>query len=122
MTPQHPSRNALVVFHGEGAGGWRRRLLKPGFRQCFAAVDSGGWWILFDPRDGRVELRLLARSDFDLAAFCREKSYAVAELRPGTRPPRSPLMPATCVGAVKRLLGLRAPFAQTPWRLWRHLS
>ncbi len=112
---------ALIVFHGEGTRWWAR-LLKPGFRHCFAAVESGGLWILFDPRRGLVELRALTSADFDLAAFYRDKGYTVAEHTQGTRPSRAPLMPATCVGATKRLLAIRAPLALTPWRLWRRVS
>ena len=38
--------------------------------------------------------------------------------------PRRALWPAalTCVGVVKRILGVRAPWVLTPWQLFRHLS
>ncbi len=112
---------ALIVFHGERARWWAC-FLKPGFRHCFAAIDHNGYWIVFDPRQGLVELKVATRTDYDLAAFYREKGYTVAEITQGTRPSLAPLMPATCVSAVKRLLAIRAPFALTPWGLWRRLS
>jgi hypothetical protein len=38
-------------------------------------------------------------------------------------PPRvlAPIRPFTCVEAVKRVLGLRAPWVFTPWQLYCHL-
>jgi hypothetical protein len=125
-----PLRRAIVVFGpppegygpqgGHGVRGWRR-LLRPGFRHCFAAVEEGGYWILFDPQEGRPELRVLAGGDFDLAAFYRESGYDAVETAVREAAFVLPVMAATCVAAVKRIIGLRAPLVVTPWQLYRRL-
>ena len=116
-----PLRRAVVVFHGHGVRGWRR-LLRPGFRHCFAAMEEGGYWILFDPQEGRPELRVLAGSDFDLAAFYRESGYDAVETTVREAGFVLPVLPATCVAAVKRIIGLRAPLVLTPRQLYRRLA
>lgn len=122
--------NAVIVFHGNGTG-WFSRFLKPGFRHCFAVVAEDGLWILFDPRRDRIDIRVLAAANTDIAQFYREQGYRVAEIdRPdacalANAPTRGwprwpvPVMPATCVAAVKRVAGINAPLAQTPYGLWR---
>lgn len=114
-------RRAVVVFHGHGVRGWRR-LLRPGFRHCFAAVEQGGYWILFDPQEGRPELRVLAASDFGLAAFYRESGFTAVETTVHEAALVLPVMPATCVAAVKRIIGLRAALVLTPRQLYRRLA
>ncbi|MEQ8695124.1 MAG: hypothetical protein RLT05_01030, partial [Bauldia litoralis] len=59
---------------------------------------------------------------FDLAAYYRAKGLVVVEADPSSfvrRP--APLELHTCVGSVKRLLGIRARRVVTPWQLYRHL-
>jgi hypothetical protein len=112
---------ALAVFHDEG-GGRLRRFLKPGFRHCFCAVTAGPYWIVVDARRGLPAIDVVADASFDLAGFYRGLGYAVARFDGAPRPPRAPVAFATCVGAVKRVLGIRAPFAVTPYQLWRRLG
>ncbi len=112
---------AICVFHDEG-GGRLRPLLRPGFRHCFCAMRSGAYWIVVDGRKGLPAIEVVAGADTDLAAFYREVGYAVAEVAAARYPPRQPVAFATCVGVAKRLLGVRAPFVLTPYRLWKHLT
>jgi hypothetical protein len=111
---------ALVVFHGHAAG-LLARACADGFRHCFVALDDGRYWVLFDGRAGVPELRVVAGSDCDLAGFYRDRGFAVVETETVNRPPAWPLMLGTCVGAAKRLLGLRAPLVLTPRQLHRRL-
>tara|TARA_R110002110_G_scaffold114362_3_gene283668 strand:- start:2775 stop:3128 length:354 start_codon:yes stop_codon:yes gene_type:complete len=115
---------ALVVFHGRGEGVFAR-FLDPGFRHCFVCVldPRSRIWIRLDGRAGLPELRADAAADFALAGFFRASGFRVVELdilRP--QPPRTPLMLGTCVGAVKRVIGLNAPFVLTPRQLFRRLT
>lgn len=121
MTPAPPVR-ALVVFHGNGHGRLTR-LLTPGFRHCFVCLlDSRGTWVSLDGRNGIPELRAEAAATFDLAGFYRDRGMTVIEIHGlSRRSPRMPLMLGTCVGATKRVLGLRAPFVFTPRQLYRRL-
>lgn len=114
---------AVVVFHGHGHGRIAR-LLAPGFRHCFVCVaDANGTWIRLDGRAGIPELRAEAAAGFDLAGFYRDAGMTVVEIAEcAPRAPRTPLMLATCVGATKRVVGLRAPFVLTPRQLCRRLG
>jgi hypothetical protein len=114
---------AVIVFHGRGQGWWAP-FLSAGFHHCFISVldEARGTWIRCDGRAGLPEFRTEAAADFDLAEFYRAAGYAVVALENHQPlPPRTPLMLGTCVGAVKRVLGLRAPFVFTPKQLYRRL-
>ena len=112
---------AIVVFHDHGAPPFER-FLKRGFRHCFLALRSGGYWIVFDSRGGRPHIEVVAAAAYDLAGFYRRHGFtvAVAKQRPGRS--KWPLMAATCVGAVKGLLGFGAPWLITPYQLYNHLK
>ena len=89
---------------------------------CILDTRSG-IWIRFDGKDGIPDIRAEAGADFTLAAFYRSAGFTVIELdNLEPRPPRTVLMLGTCVGAVKRVLGLRAPFVLTPKQLYRRLT
>jgi hypothetical protein len=109
------------VFHGHGDG-WLSRLLKPGFRHVFAAVDDGRHWVLVDGRAGVPEVRVLRESAYDLESFYRAEGFTVVPARQRGVAPHGPLAVANCVGMVKALLCIRAPLACTPWALYRHLT
>lgn len=114
---------ALVVFHGRGEG-WLTRKLAPGFRHCFVCVldERARIWVRLDGRHGVPELRADAAAGYPLAAFFRASGFTVVELENITpQPPRTPLMLGTCVGAVKRALGVRAMCVLTPRQLFRRL-
>lgn len=114
---------AVIVFHGRGQGRCAR-FLAHGFRHCFVCVldEARGIWIRLDGRAGIPDFRAEAAAGFDLAEFYRAAGFTVLELENHTpHPPRTPLMLGTCVGAVKRVLGLRAPFVLTPRQLFRRL-
>lgn len=114
---------AIVVFHGRGQGRWAR-LLAPGFRHCFVCVldEVRGIWIRIDGQAGIPSFRAEAAECFDLAGFYRATGFTVVDCDSHTpRVPRTALMLGTCVGAAKRVLGLRAPFVLTPKQLYRRL-
>jgi hypothetical protein len=112
---------AIAVFHDHG-GGILRPFLRPGFRHCFVALAAGEYWIAVDARRGLAAIAVVAAASFDLAGFYRGLGYAVAPLREAPRPARTPFAFVTCVGAAKRVLGIRAPLALTPYQLWKRLE
>ncbi len=110
----------MIFFDPEGAR--YQWLLKPGFRHVFCCIDDGAHWIMFDARDGRPVVQYVQTSDYDLQSFFEDQGYTVIEIVCGELTPRSPLIVANCVGLVKAILAVAAPFAQTPHQLYRHLS
>ncbi|NKB59010.1 MAG: hypothetical protein GKS00_22005 [Alphaproteobacteria bacterium] len=114
--------DALVAFHDHGAF-WFSRHLRWGFRHVFVVTLNDGYWVMLDGRDGVPVLEVVAGVDFDLAAFYRkEHGFTVLRVTAPGLPPCSPVMLGTCVGAVKRVLGLRAPWVLTPYQLYRYLK
>lgn len=118
-----PAPGAWVVFSGEAALWWLR-LLRPGFRHCLVVLDDGRHWVVIDPTAPRTDVAVLERAGTpDLPNRFRAFGATVvpAVVRCGAIRP-APWAPFTCVEAVKRVLGLRAPFVLTPWQLHRHLT
>jgi len=114
---------ALVVFTGE-SDIWWLRVLRPGFRHCFAVIGDHGRWIIYDPLCHRTEITVL--EDIPLwrivAWYCR-LGYLVVPWTMRHTPRRCPPWRLyTCVEAVKRALGIDAPMAITPWNLWMFLK
>lgn len=112
---------ALVVFYDpdETRLQW---LLKPGFRHVFCVLDDGEHWVIFDARDGRPYVKALRESAFNLTEFYNEQGYTVVETEMGTKPLTAPLAIANCVGLVKCMCAIKAPFVLTPYQLFRHLT
>ena len=118
-------QRAFIVFGGAADQPWLR-LLRPGFRHCFAVLADAAGWTVLDPLSGRlVVARLDVPAAFDLPGFYRRAGFAVAgPFAPA--PPRwrwlPPLAPFTCVALCRAVLGAGAPFALTPWGLFRRLG
>lgn len=113
-----------IGFGGRADQLWLR-LLRPGFRHCFALIRDVGGWTLLDPLSGRlVVTRLPAAPTADIPRRYRAAGFALlgpfrpAPPRPGLLPP---LLPASCVTVCLRLLGLRA-LVLTPWGLHDFLA
>lgn len=121
--PPGGPRSALVVFCDATDLPWLR-LLKPGFRHVFVALADGPHWITLDPLSPHTEVAVQpVPAGFDLAGWFREQGLVVVEaaVARGHRRP-APFGPFTCVEAVKRVLGLHAPFILTPFQLYRRLT
>jgi hypothetical protein len=113
---------ALVVFSGRADLAWLR-LLRPGFRHCFVALGATGGWVCVNPLAHRTVVSVLpVEAGFDLAGWYRGRGLTVVETRIACPPRRqAPWRPYSCVEAVKRILGLRAPWVLTPWQLFRKI-
>jgi len=114
--------NALVVFMGDVSIRWAK-LLRPGFRHCFAVVGRNEHWVIFDPMSNFTNLGVFSGPSVDdVAEWYRQFGFTV--VRTAVRREQSPAAewrPFTCVEAVKRVLGIRAPWVITPWQLYRHI-
>jgi hypothetical protein len=110
---------AIVVFSGETSLKWLK-LLRPGFRHCFVLVRRRDCWVIYDPLSHRTNLAVVAGPSLgELAEWYRVRGLQVLETTVRPAPMRSaPLRPFTCVEAVKRVLGIHAPWITTPWQLY----
>ena len=112
---------ALVVFSETDAHIFAK-YLRPGFKHCFVVVKSEGYFIRLDYMAGKPALDVVCGSDYDLAGFYRREGLYVVETSRRVRSSFWPLATANCVGLVKTVLGLRAPFVITPYQLYRKLT
>jgi hypothetical protein len=117
-----PALRAWAVFSGRTDLAWLR-LLKPGFRHCFLALNDGRHWLTLDPLATFTELAVQpVPAEFDLAGWYRDQGLTVIEatvIRGHARP--APLAPFSCVEAIKRALGIHDRWVITPFQLYRHL-
>lgn len=111
---------ALVCFSGRSDHplAW---LLHKEFRHVFVAVQVEECWVRIDGADGRVRVEIAANAGYDLAALYRDHGFTVIETEQGPGWV-GPFVPANCVGLVRSVLGLRAPFVFTPYQLYKRLS
>jgi hypothetical protein len=116
-------RRALVLFGGEPQLAWLRAL-KPGFRHCAAVLQCGAVWVIYNPMSNATEVATLpACGEGTLAARLGAAGYRVVATDVAAPwPVPLPWRPFTCVEAVKRAIGLRAPAVLTPWQLYRRLT
>jgi hypothetical protein len=119
------AQRVWIGFGGRADRLWLR-LLRPGFRHCFAAIQDGAGWTVVEPLSGRL---LVARpvlvEGFDLPGFYRRAGLTVlGPFTPGA--PHCGLLPAvspySCVTVCRAVLGQGAPFAVTPRGLFRALE
>lgn len=116
------AQDLWLAFGGRADQPWLRAL-RPGFRHCFAALrDSGGWTVL-EPLSGRLLVARLDGPGRDLPGVWRRAGCRVlGPFAPAAPRPMLPwLTPFSCVALCRALLGPGAPFAVTPFGLYRRL-
>ncbi len=113
-----------VVFTGH-ADLWWLKWLRPGFRHCYVLFRDRWQWVSIDPLSHytQVEFHAHVHRDFDLPAWLRGQGMTVVQTTLAAPPRRcAPLMPFTCVEAVKRFLGIHRRLIITPWQLHHYLT
>jgi len=125
LTTPESGQAVWIAFGGVADQPWLR-LLRPGFRHCFAAMSDEGGWTVLEPLSGRLMVaRLPVPLGFDLPLFYRRAGlrvlgpFAAGEPRGQSLPS---LVPFTCVSLCRALIGPDAPFALTPFGLFRALG
>ncbi|MBI1326006.1 MAG: hypothetical protein GC136_00010 [Alphaproteobacteria bacterium] len=98
------------------------KLLKRGFRHCFALIRNGKKTFVVDPLMNNLCLFELTPKQFEkLQAELRAQKATVVD---------AVAIPAgkdfifgfySCVAVIKRLLGVHKPFVLTPYQLYKYL-
>lgn len=104
---------------------WWNRWLRDGFKHIMALQWDGYNWLMFNPRAGCTDVAVLSWSKPDLPLdIVSDRDAVILQIVSyrDTQRIRSviPMLP-TCVEQIKALLGIRAPFALTPWQFYRYL-
>ncbi|MGE4313035.1 MAG: hypothetical protein AB7E85_02025 [Pseudobdellovibrionaceae bacterium] len=125
VTSRHATR-AFIVYCAESELK-RVAFLKKGFKHCYVLLFDGAHWVSYDPLASRSEIAVHdLPSGFDLPAWLTREGHIVqrAPVVPeaGRTEKPLPILPFTCVEAVKRVLGLRMPFVFTPYQLFKKLQ
>lgn len=120
LLPPHHTQ-ALVVF-SDDAPLWWLRLLKRGFRHCFIVLTSGNDWLMVEPlSNGTFVQSLGVPAHYDVKGWFESHGLIVVATTIRNDDRLAPLRFYSCVEEVKRILRLRAPWAFTPYQLYRHL-
>jgi hypothetical protein len=114
---------AWVVFSG-AAELWWLKILKPGFRHCFAVARDNKNWIVLDPLSPHLEIAVLPLpAGFDLPNWLKEQNLTVLQAPINrTHKTAAPANWFSCVEVIKRFLGIHARRIMTPWQLYRFLQ
>jgi len=114
---------AFVAFGGDADLKWLK-ILKPGFRHCFAVLETGGQWVIYNPLSNHTDITVIEGvCVFELMQVYRNMGYRIVPAKlPQDRKKSAPWGLYTCVEAVKRILGIHAPLVITPWNLFIFLK
>lgn len=115
-------RRVLVIFSDQTSLK-KLRFLKPGFRHCYALIETSCGWVLYDPLSHYTHISFYGALTMpELLEWHMAKGLTVVCCRIRSAPRVAAVRPFTCVEAVKRILGLQAPWVFTPWRLFMKLT
>jgi hypothetical protein len=116
--------DALVLFFDDAVDGgehWLSPLLKKGFRHCLCVVRADRYWVMIDAEMGLPKVSVIASVEFDIEEFYRDEDINFIGVSFGKRINR-PVLLNNCVGMVKVMIGINAPFAVTPYQLFKYLG
>lgn len=100
------------------------KVLKPGFRHCLALIHDGANWISLEPLSNYMDVSIAeVSSDTDLPAWFRAQGCIVMPaVIDQSKQKLAPILPFTCVEAIKRLLGIHSWTIWTPYQLYKFLQ
>lgn len=99
------------------------KWMRPGFRHCYAMRnDYGAVWTRFNPCRSHIDISQELVSDYPTIQdyVTDAETYLAYNGKPCDV--AHSLSVVSCVGAVKYLLGIQAPFVLTPYQLYKHLQ
>lgn len=100
------------------------KILRRGFRHCFAVMQQDQRWIVIDPRSDKTDIQILNHPHhFNLPRALAAQGKTVLQI-PAIQTPRrvANIMPWSCVEIMKRVIGLHKWWIITPYQLFRYLE
>ncbi len=94
--------------------------LKSGFRHCLYIEQIGENFILFDPLSSHSEL--LVTQSSPIRTLVKQKFTIIKAKKNKQIKSKLTFDLLTCVGQIKRLLGIQNFKIQTPYQLYRYLT
>jgi len=99
------------------------RILRHGFRHCFAVMQIDDRWILIDPKSNKTDVNLLPHpATFNFPKYFSQQGMTVMKL-PAIQTPQKIMMPFcfSCVETMKRFIGLHQFWVLTPYQLYKSI-
>ena len=123
LTDIQTPRDVWVVFSDHADLKWLK-ILKPGFRHCFALIHDGDHWLAIDPMSHYVDFSILpVDPNYDLPIWIAGKGLSLVRIAPNrTVQKPAPIGVFTCVEVIKRFLGIHRRRIMTPWQLYCYLQ
>lgn len=118
------TQSVWIVFTGKTDIPWLK-ILKPGFRHCYALMNDGEKWMSVDPLASHMDIEIypLIPSDYDLPHWLECQGSKVVYVPSQKLNKRAaPIAFFSCVEMMKRLIGLHYPWIITPWQLYQFLQ
>lgn len=117
------SQTILVIF-SDDTDVWWLKGLRRGYRHCFVVTETIAGWVSVDPLLYRTEIIGLGDIPREmLEDWLKSEGYIIV---PATIAPLKkqiwPRPAFSCVGHIKRILGITAPTVLTPWQLYKFLQ
>jgi xanthine/CO dehydrogenase XdhC/CoxF family maturation factor len=110
----------FVVF--TDADYWAVQGCKKGFRHCYLMrSDHDTVWTIFNPCRSHLDVSYELVSDYPSPLDYALANDTVVKYNPKTTGFNQGITVMSCVGVVKYMLGINAPFVLTPYQLYRHL-
>ena len=115
----------VIIVFSDQSDLWFLKYLKNGYRHCFAFIEQSKGWIVYDPLSNQSIIQYLGHLEKDkIMTLYSNAGCEIIETIILTELPEkmAPILPYTCVEAIKRLLGIHRWFLLTPWQLFCHLK
>ena len=98
------------------------RWMKAGFRHCYAVKnDYDRVWTIFNPCRTHIDISQELVSDYPTILDYIIEGETVIKYNGEPCAFAHSLSVVSCVGAVKYLLGIQAPFVLTPYQLYKYI-
>ena len=112
-----------IIFTNKTDIGWLK-ILRPGFRHCYALLHDGNQWITYDPIAAYTDIQTYPniKGTDDLPRWYQSQGNYVVPVkvkREENKP--APIALYNCVEAIKRLIGLHHTTIITPYQLYKFL-
>lgn len=114
-----------VVFTESGYSSRFMRLLRPGFRHCYAMkkTEGGNFWQIINPRLTYLDVGQVLVSRYPTVRDYAGEDAVILNIESSTEgsKPRGMLCWFNCVEVIKAVLGVKQFFVFTPWQLYNYL-
>lgn len=123
LTDIQAPRDVWIVFSDHADLGYLK-ILKRGFRHCFALIHDGDHWLAIDPMSHYIDFSILpVDPNYDLPIWMAGEGLSIVRVTPNRSIKKpAPLGLFTCVEVIKRFLGIHRRRVLTPWQLYRYLQ